>query len=208
MSTAADVQAVLERVGRLLGVGADSDIARGLGASPQTLSTWKRRGTIPYERLIRFAAEHDVSLDYLLLNRKARPDPIDWDLVERITQALKDPEGFPRLSLGGAQVLLDIYNQAVATDDAEAQEQIIRGAIRMLKMAILRGQRDQMREFAEENPEAAPSETDEAIASMDRELEQLEREKDSYRVTQQVSGKKHQIAGRDVVNKGKHREEE
>jgi hypothetical protein len=86
----AAVLAILGRVGAILGTTVDAEIAKGLGASPQNLATWKSRGTVPYERLCEFALRKDVSLDWLLLGKGAPSqvgNPIDGDLLYDIVRA-------------------------------------------------------------------------------------------------------------------------
>lgn len=46
-------------------VRTDSDLSEALGVSPQTLSSWKGRDSIPYAICIDFAQARGVSLDWL-----------------------------------------------------------------------------------------------------------------------------------------------
>ena len=100
---------VLSRVGKLSGVDTDAEIARALGVSPQTLSTWKRRGTIPYERVCDFAVNQDVSLDYLLLGigGSSYVGGVDPVLLEGI--GLEFKASAPELQ--GAYNLALVYNR-------------------------------------------------------------------------------------------------
>lgn len=59
--------AVLARLKMLLGATTDTALASGLGISPQTLSSWKSRDSIPYALCVDVAEEHGVSLDWLLV---------------------------------------------------------------------------------------------------------------------------------------------
>ncbi len=58
---------VLHRLKELTGTSSDSALAKVLGVSPQTLSSWKVRESIPYAFCIEAANRHSVSLDWLLL---------------------------------------------------------------------------------------------------------------------------------------------
>ena len=78
---------VLKRVSSLIGANTDKSLAEGLGVSPQTLSTWKRRNTIPYERLIQFALDQKISLDELLLG-KSDSSSVDPTLFVNIFSTL------------------------------------------------------------------------------------------------------------------------
>ncbi|MDW7745862.1 helix-turn-helix domain-containing protein [Halomonas sp.] len=68
-----DIIAVLDRLARLTGAQTDAALADVLGTSRQVLSGWRKRGTIPYEKLVEFAqSSEDVSLNYLLWGEEPR----------------------------------------------------------------------------------------------------------------------------------------
>lgn len=58
---------VLRRLKQVTATRSDSALAGVLGVSPQTLSSWKVRESIPYAFCIEAAERHAVSLDWLLL---------------------------------------------------------------------------------------------------------------------------------------------
>ncbi|MBC3474129.1 helix-turn-helix domain-containing protein [Pseudomonas sp. Rh2] len=58
---------VLARLKLLTGSETDVQLARALAVSPQTLSSWKVRGSIPYALCIDIARQRGCSLDWLLL---------------------------------------------------------------------------------------------------------------------------------------------
>lgn len=51
----------------LTGATTDAELSKALGISPQTLSSWKIRESIPYALCMEFAQEQGLSLDWLLL---------------------------------------------------------------------------------------------------------------------------------------------
>lgn len=61
------IAAILNRLKLIAGCTTDIELARTLGISPQTLSSWKVRGSIPYSLCVALAEQHDLSLDWLLL---------------------------------------------------------------------------------------------------------------------------------------------
>ncbi|KXS54843.1 MAG: transcriptional regulator [Marinobacter sp. T13-3] len=62
-----DINAVLDRVARLVDARNDASLAEVFGTSRQVLSGWRKRGTIPYEKLVELARDLEgVSLNYLL----------------------------------------------------------------------------------------------------------------------------------------------
>ena len=67
------LSAVLERLKQLTGCQTDSALSRALGISPQTLSSWKVRESVPYALCVNLAARTGVSLDWLLLGKGGPP---------------------------------------------------------------------------------------------------------------------------------------
>lgn len=58
--------AVLARLKSVLGVTSDAELAIALETSPQTVSSWKRRDSIPYALCVELSSSYGVSLDWLL----------------------------------------------------------------------------------------------------------------------------------------------
>ncbi|WP_438281012.1 helix-turn-helix domain-containing protein [Pseudomonas alabamensis] len=67
------LSAVLERLKQLTDCQTDSALSRALGISPQTLSSWKVRESVPYALCVNLAARTGVSLDWLLLGKGSPP---------------------------------------------------------------------------------------------------------------------------------------
>ncbi|PNA93576.1 MULTISPECIES: helix-turn-helix domain-containing protein [unclassified Pseudomonas] len=82
--------AVLTRLKLLTGSESDAELSRALSVSPQTLSSWKTRDSIPYSLCIDIARQYDCSLDWLLLGQAdqhpAGPHEAGWecDMLERL----------------------------------------------------------------------------------------------------------------------------
>jgi hypothetical protein len=53
----------------LTGSATDVQLARALDVSPQTLSSWKVRDSIPYSLCVSIAKKHACTLDWLLLGQ-------------------------------------------------------------------------------------------------------------------------------------------
>ncbi|MBA1324598.1 helix-turn-helix domain-containing protein [Pseudomonas plecoglossicida] len=82
---------VLIRLKHVTGTSSDSALAKVLDVSPQTLSSWKVRESIPYAFCIAVAQRHNVSLDWLLLGigspsrtAPAATPPAAGDLLELV----------------------------------------------------------------------------------------------------------------------------
>ncbi|MGE8465359.1 Bacteriophage CI repressor helix-turn-helix domain protein [compost metagenome] len=81
---------VLARLKLLTGCDTDAELSRALSISPQTLSSWKVRDSIPYAICVESAKHYACSLDWLLLG-EATPKPMpqgpetwETDMLERL----------------------------------------------------------------------------------------------------------------------------
>ena len=81
---------VLTRLKLLTGANTDAELSRALSVSPQTLSSWKVRESIPYSLCIDIAKKHACSLDWLLLGQAEHiatdPGGAGWEceMLERL----------------------------------------------------------------------------------------------------------------------------
>jgi len=63
------IHEILSVIRELESVDKDTELAELLEVGPSTLSTWKKRGTIPYAVLLRYCEQHHLSLHWLLTGR-------------------------------------------------------------------------------------------------------------------------------------------
>ncbi len=88
MKTTICVDDALNRLKKLVGVYSDAELARSLGLTASNISSWRRRKSLPYKKCIEVAAEHGVSLDWLLFGQKDsasdKPD-LDPSLSQHIS---------------------------------------------------------------------------------------------------------------------------
>ncbi|MFV3402347.1 MULTISPECIES: helix-turn-helix domain-containing protein [Pseudomonas] len=71
--------AVLARLKLMTGTQSDAELSRALSISPQTLSSWKVRESIPYAFCVALAQQQGCSLDWLLLGHTAANTAPDND---------------------------------------------------------------------------------------------------------------------------------
>jgi hypothetical protein len=76
MSTT-DVVSVLSRLKTLFAVKTDADLAEAMEVPKTTLSSWKKRESVPYSECVQIAQQRRVSLDWLLAGRD-QPVPIQF----------------------------------------------------------------------------------------------------------------------------------
>ncbi|MBM3105998.1 helix-turn-helix domain-containing protein [Pseudomonas sp. V1] len=68
--------AVLRRMKLITASTTDAELSAALNVSPQTLSSWKGRNSIPYSLCIGLATCHGISLDWLLLGEGPQQRPL------------------------------------------------------------------------------------------------------------------------------------
>jgi len=67
--------AVLDRLIPALGLKTDSELARLLDTAPSTISSWRKRNSVPFAICAKFAEEHDWSLDWLMFGEGGTQQP-------------------------------------------------------------------------------------------------------------------------------------
>jgi phage repressor protein C with HTH and peptisase S24 domain len=77
-------QEIIERMKTVLGFTKDDELANYLGKGKSTVAGWRARSSIPITEAIQIAQQHNVSLDWLILNRGpiAAPVAVDPGAVE------------------------------------------------------------------------------------------------------------------------------
>jgi|GEM_PF-1825412 len=61
-----NINEILDRIAHIKGYKTENKIAELFSVSPSTVSTWKLRNSIPYEKVIAFCEESNLSLDYVI----------------------------------------------------------------------------------------------------------------------------------------------
>lgn len=64
------LRAIFGRMKAVEGLKHDADLAPLLFVSKARIGQWKVRGTIPWERIVRYSREHNVSLDHLVHGKR------------------------------------------------------------------------------------------------------------------------------------------
>lgn len=113
-----NVNSVLSRLKSFFDVTRDSELARALGISPQTLSSWRQREAIPYSICAEIAQEHSLSLDWVLYGAQIEQPPTHPSSTEALIQEL-----LTHASTLPAEDLSDLINQAHAKSRLKHLEQ-------------------------------------------------------------------------------------
>ena len=62
-----DLDSVLNRLYECLSIKNDTEFCKRYGIKPNTLSTWKKRGKIPYDLIIEISQNENIPIDFILL---------------------------------------------------------------------------------------------------------------------------------------------
>lgn len=217
-----EINAVLERVARLIDARNDAALAEALGTSRQVLSGWRKRGTIPYEKLVEFAQGFkDVSLNYLLwgenplmVEMPVKGNRISAQKLEVIGDALLDAVEKVKAKHGlayedfmkGPQIFAYaaiVYNRTI--DNFPPGEiwipevdQEIENIVEVVKLDFERQAGLSIHRSHHPHKQVIDSSSQPAETQ-----ERLDREKEGSRgVSQNIRGEGHQIAGGDIENNG------
>jgi hypothetical protein len=107
---------IIERIRIFKGLKNEGDVASILGFAQQTLSTQKKRGTIPFREIIAFCDKENLSADWVLLGVGPKHRPHEGILSDK--EAEKESlDADPRVELAVKKVR-DIYTQG--TEDQKA----------------------------------------------------------------------------------------
>ncbi len=114
---------VLKQLSKIYGTTTDIDLAKKLDVAPQTVSTWRNRNKIPFEKVVEVAAESGVSLDLILLGRPSVKEVgyVQSELLEYLFRGMDD-ELFLRERIadqGSFDLLCRAYNSTVMAVQGE-----------------------------------------------------------------------------------------
>ena len=226
-----EINAVLDRIIEFIGAKSDTDLAKAMNVSRQVIFGWRKRGTIPYDRLIQFALSKGLSLDYLITGISGEIDP---DTIGSIADRLDlEQMGKPvRLISDSSEIAYYsalIYKKIHPTL-AKLKAEDFRLRDRYMQVEIKGLYRHLAKLFVASNPDWKDSEhhkddylnilkwagEDAPIKSADKnedlpyfeKLLQVESEymKEPNKISQIVLGNDNQVAGGNIKNSGAKRE--
>jgi len=116
MNYKVDFVGVMERLKQALDIRSDRSLAERLGTSSNAYANLKKRGALPFDKVIILAMKHDLSIDDLLCNNaaisanKSQMEDSSVNLLDGLTEAqknavLNDIEDKRRLNLLEEQIV-------------------------------------------------------------------------------------------------------
>lgn len=134
-----NIEAVLQRLKEVLGAKSDSALAKALETTPQTLSSWKTRGSVPYAICVEISESHNVSLDWLIRGVTYRVEETEGSVRE-----VREKSGDYETKLTPREkAVLALFNNL----NPEQQKEVLRDAEEKQRITQMEAQ---MRELQEE----------------------------------------------------------
>lgn len=183
---------VLKRLADLYGVSTDVELAEKLEVAPQTISTWRSRNKVPFEKVVEASARSSVSLNLLIFGEPSKEECgyVNPELLGYLFKGL-DAELFLSERIadnsGGFDLLCRAYNAVMLSSKGSVDmndPRFIQKADVAMKDVI--SFHNSMLEFISSTRDRPTT-----------------KEIKGNRISQTIHGSNHEIAGRDIVNKGK-----
>lgn len=100
------IENIIERLKTALELKSDTDIAKALESDPRLLGTWKKRGTIPYEKIIKLCISKNINLQWMFSDGGCLPTVCrDNGLVSEADGYVKVPRFEVKASAGGGAII-------------------------------------------------------------------------------------------------------
>jgi len=80
---------ILDRIMEIEGISTDVELAKILDTKQNTLSNWRKRDSIPYDKIIQYCDMKSISLDFIFKGQKVEIEPDkkeEVDLKEKVRQ--------------------------------------------------------------------------------------------------------------------------
>lgn len=97
---------ILEKLKKALELKNDSEAAKALEVDPRVLGTWKKRGTVPYEKIIKLCLRKNINLQWIFSDGGTLPTVCqDNGLVSEADGYIKVPRYEVKASAGGGAII-------------------------------------------------------------------------------------------------------
>lgn len=113
---------ILKRLGSVLGTTTDIELAKALGVASQTVSTWRNRNKIPYDKALEISTNKGVSLDWIIFGTESSQANagVNAELMQYLSNAMNDDLSIKdRIYNDDFDLLCHAYNTASAAIGGE-----------------------------------------------------------------------------------------
>jgi hypothetical protein len=117
-----DINRIIERMNIASNTTTGKQLAKYIGVSPQMISTWKSKGTIPYKECAVIARKSTYSMDWLLTGKKAYDEGLMFVIICDIEDFLKTYEYIEFLSsMSKAEIIINTYKTCAGLKEVTSE---------------------------------------------------------------------------------------
>lgn len=199
---------ILNRLSGLLQTKTDAELGGVLGVASQTVSTWRNRNKIPYEQLVELSIKTGTTLDFLIFGKSpgliASDKRINSELFGDVIDALNGDQSELRGSPLESVIdhVLEIYNSVAQCETENEKNRMLKAQIQLLNKILAPKIAENLQNIAQHMTGELKERIEDDILKFQKLADSNETTRKGF-VKQNISGSSHQIAGRDLVNKGK-----
>lgn len=100
------IENIIDKLKTALELKNDTEVAKALESDPRLLGTWKKRGTIPYEKIIKLCIRNNINLQWMFSDGSSLPTICrDNGLVSEADGYIKVPRFEVKASAGGGAII-------------------------------------------------------------------------------------------------------
>ncbi len=100
------IENIIDKLKTALELKNDTEVAKALESDPRLLGTWKKRGTIPYEKIIKLCIRNNINLQWMFSDGSSLPTICrDNGLVSEADGYTKVPRFEIKASAGGGAII-------------------------------------------------------------------------------------------------------
>lgn len=100
------IENIIGKLKAALELKSDTEVAKALESDPRLLGTWKKRGTIPYEKIIKLCIRNNINLQWMFSDDGSLPTiSRDIGLVSEADGYTKVPRFEVKASAGGGAII-------------------------------------------------------------------------------------------------------
>lgn len=100
------IESIIVKLKTSLKLKSDTEVAKALESDPRLLGTWKKRGTIPYEKIIKLCISKNINLQWMFSDSGHLPTVCrDSGLVSEADGYFKVPRFEVKASAGGGAII-------------------------------------------------------------------------------------------------------
>jgi phage repressor protein C with HTH and peptisase S24 domain len=100
------IEGIIDRLKKSLDLKNDTEVAKVLETDPRLLGTWKKRGTVPYEKIIKLCILKNINLQWMFSDGSSLPTVFSENgLVSEADGYIRVPRYEVKASAGGGAII-------------------------------------------------------------------------------------------------------